>query len=193
MGLIVIAKPACNIKPKPGLTMYVRIIADLRRNGFNRFVRSAKRIVLSRLTERLEVAAELDECLVASKILSHLSCDFAGAFSILRSTLRRGGFLLRNARVLNMSSFTPSFTEEEAAHVCVGQRMCIPWSVRAEFVRRARGTTWINAVVECKIVVKLTYSIPAAYIDNLRQETDTLLELPSVELKRLKRFAGSAN
>ena len=40
---------------------------------------------------------------------------------------------------------------------------------------------------------ELTFSIPVAYIDKLRQETDALLELASVDLKRLQRFAGSAN
>ena len=79
-GQVVIAKLACNIKLKPDLTRKVRMIADLRRNGYNRFVRYAERIVLPRLTEVLEDAADLDECLVAGEILSHLSCDFADAF-----------------------------------------------------------------------------------------------------------------
>ena len=53
--------------------------------------------------------------------------------------------------------------------------------------------TWIGAVIDCKIVGELTVSIPAVYIDKLRQKTDALLELASDELKRLQRFAGSAN
>ena len=39
---VVIAILACNVKLKPDLTRKVRIIADLRRNGYNRFVRSAE-------------------------------------------------------------------------------------------------------------------------------------------------------
>ena len=92
------------------------MIADLKRNGYNRFVRSAERIVLPRLTEVLEDAADLDECLVAGEILSQLSCDFADAFH--NFAVHRGGFLLRSTRVQGMSSTTPSFSEEEDAQLC---------------------------------------------------------------------------
>ena len=71
--------------------------------------------------------------------------------------------------------------------VCLGPR--ISWGKS----QLSQCTTWIGAVIGCKIVGEFTVSIPAAYIDKLRQETDVLLELASVELKRLQRFAGSAN
>ena len=71
--------------------------------------------------------------------------------------------------------------------VCLGPR--ISWGKS----QLSQCTTWIGAVIDCKIEGELTFSIPAAYIDKLRQETDALLELASVELKRLQRFAGSAN
>ena len=138
-GQVVIAKLACNIKLKPDLTRKVRMIADLRRNGYNRFVRSAERIVLPRLTEVLEDAADLNECLVAGEILSHLSCDFADAFHNFAVHPAERRFLAAKHPCSGYVVYYTILFFWRRMPTCVGQRKCIPWSLRAEFVRRARG------------------------------------------------------